>query len=329
MDSSSPRIGTRPVAWPRGIEHAADIVWLDDPRAADSDRVGAKAAHLSRLAQLHSIPPGFCLTFAAYRARDAAGRVGAELRASIADAYDELADRCGLATPAVAVRSSAIGEDGPIASFAGQHETFLNVRGVDEICHAIERCWASGRSEQVLTYRRKHDLPVDQIQVAVLVQQLVPADASAVLFSANPVSGAREELVLTASWGLGESIAGGTVTPDMWTIRKTDRAILREEIALKQRMTVPAPGGVREIDVPRLLRMQPSLAREQVLTAAELGITLEQQVGWPVDVELAFAAGSLYLLQCRPITTITGNGRLPPGIRMSPNGNAPHDLDRR
>lgn len=329
MDSSSPRIVTRPVSWPRGIESAADVVWLDDPRAADSDRVGAKAAHLSRLAQLHHIPPGFCLTVAAYHMRDTSDRVGAELRTSIADAYDELAERCGIATPAVAVRSSAIGEDGPIASFAGQHETFLNVRGVEDICHAVERCWASGRTEQVLAYRRRHDLPVAQIHIAVLVQLLVPADASAVLFSANPVTGQRDELVLTASWGLGESIAGGTVTPDMWTIRKPDQTILREEIALKQRMTVPAPGGVREIDVPRLLRLQPSLAPEQVLEVVELGIALEQQVGWPVDVELAFAAGILYLLQCRPITTIAANGRHPPGLQMPPNGKAPHDLDRR
>lgn len=313
MDSSSPRIVTRPVSWPRGIESAADILWLDDPRAADSDRVGAKAAHLSRLAQLHRIPPGFCLTVAAYRTRDAGGRAGADLRASIADAYDELAQRCGTSMPAVAVRSSAIDEDGPLASFAGQHETFLNVCGVDEICDAVERCWASARTEQVLTYRRKHDLSVDQIRVAVLVQQLVPADASAVMFSANPVTGARDQLVLTASWGLGESIAGGTVTPDTWTISKQERSVLREEIAMKQRMTVPAPGGVREIDVPRLLRLQPSLAPYQVLEAAALGLILEQQVGWPVDVELAYAAGVLYLLQCRPITTITANGRHPPG----------------
>ncbi|HMM43042.1 MAG TPA: PEP/pyruvate-binding domain-containing protein [Thermomicrobiales bacterium] len=312
MDSFSPRIVTRPTSWPRGIESAAEILWLDDPRASDSDRVGAKTAHLSRLAQLHRIPPGFCLTVAAYRMRDAGDRVGPELRGLIEDSYDELAERTGTASPAVAVRSSAIDEDGPIASFAGQHQTLLNVRGVDDICAAVERCWASARTEQVLAYRRRHDLPVDQIRIAVLVQQLVPADTSAVMFTANPVNGARDELVLTASWGLGESIAGGTVTPDSWTIIKPSCAIARAEIAAKSRMTVPAPGGVREIDVPRLLRQQPSLDARQVSEAAHLGVLLEQQLGWPVDVECAFAAGLLYLLQCRPITAIPRNGRHPP-----------------
>lgn len=312
MDSFSPRIVTRPTSWPRGIESAAEILWLDDPRASDSDRVGAKTAHLSRLAQLHRIPPGFCLTAAAYRMRDADDRVGPELRGLIEDSYDELAERTGVASPAVAVRSSAIDEDGPIASFAGQHQTFLNVRGLDDICAAVERCWASALTEQVLAYRRRHDLSVDQIRIAVLVQQLVPADASAIMFTVNPVSGSRDELVLTASWGLGESIAGGAVTPDSWTIIKPSCAIVRAEIATKSRMTVPAPGGIREIDVPRLLRQQPSLDARQVSEAAHLGILLEQQLGWPVDIECAFAAGALYLLQCRPITAITRNGRHPP-----------------
>jgi len=304
MDSSSSRIVTHPRALSEPADERSDIVWLDDPRATNADMVGAKAAHLSRLAQRHCIPPGFCLTADAHLTREFGGRVGMNLRSAIARAYKQLAARCGSDSPAVAVRSSAIDEDGPHASFAGQHETYLNIRGVESICDAVERCWASAQTEQVLAYRRRHNLPIDQVRIAVLIQLLVPADVSAVLFSINPVTCARDEMVLTASWGLGESIAGGTVTPDMWTICKADRAILREQIASKQRMTVSMLGGVREIDVPRLMRAQPSLEPDRVREIATLGITLERHVGWPVDLELALAAGRLYLLQCRPITTL-------------------------
>lgn len=311
MDSFSPRIVARPAVRPQPTTATPDIVWLDDPRTASTSDVGAKTANLSRLARLHRIPPGFCLPDAARLLNGEAGRVGSALRASIADAYDTLAERSGVPLPAVAVRSSAIDEDGPTASFAGQHETFLNVRGVDDICAAVERCWASAGTEQVLAYRRRHDLSVDRIRVAVLVQQLVPADVSAIMFTANPVSGARDELLLNATWGLGESLAGGTVTPDSWVVRKAGGAVIREDIGTKRRMTVPTADGVREIDVPRLLRQIPSLAPEQVAQATQLGIALEQHFGRPVDVECSFAAGILYLLQCRPITTISPNGLQP------------------
>ncbi|MCO5177990.1 MAG: PEP/pyruvate-binding domain-containing protein [Thermomicrobiales bacterium] len=312
MDSSSPRITTYPHALSMRSDSMPDILWLDDAAARDTNRVGAKAAHLSRLAQLHQVPPGFCLTADAHQTRTLSNRVSANLRASIAHAYQQLADRCGIAEPSVAVRSSAIDEDGPLASFAGQHETYLNIRGVANICEAVECCWASAHTEQVLAYRQRHNLSVDGIRIAVLIQQLVPADVSAVLFSINPVTCAQDEMVLTASWGLGESIAGGTVTPDTWTISKLDQTTLREQIALKQRMTVAMLGGVREIDVPRLMRTQPSLGPDRVREIADLGLTLERHVGWPVDLELAYAAGTLYLLQCRPITTIAQRHSIDP-----------------
>jgi pyruvate,water dikinase len=203
-----------------------------------------------------------------------------------------------------AVRSSTVDEDGTTASFAGQHETYLNIVGVDAIIQAVTRCWESARSERALEYRRQQGFSVEHVQVAVLVQQLVVSDVSAVVFSANPITGTRDEIVINASWGFGESIVGGTVTPDTFVVRKSDLAVIQRVIADKQRMTVSAPRGTQEVEVPRFLRNEVSLNDEQILETAKLALTLETTMEHPIDVECAYAGGKLYLLQCRPITTL-------------------------
>jgi pyruvate, water dikinase len=203
-----------------------------------------------------------------------------------------------------AVRSFAVDEDGATASFAGQHETYLNIVGADSIVQAVNRCWESARSERALEYRRQQGLSVERLHLAVLVQQLVAADVSAVVFSANPITGSRDEIVINASWGLGESIVGGTVTPDTFVVRKADLAITGRFIVNKQRMAVAVAGGTSEVDVPRFLRDQPSLNDEQVIAVAQLALTLDATMSHPVDIECAYAGGKLYLLQCRPITTL-------------------------
>ena len=203
-----------------------------------------------------------------------------------------------------AVRSSAVDEDGATASFAGQHETYLNIVGADAIIQAVTHCWESARSDHALDYRRQQGLSIEHPQIAVLVQQLVAADVAAVVFSANPITGNRDEVMINASWGLGESIVGGTVTPDTFIVRKSDLEIIQRVIADKQRMTVSAPGGTHEVEVPRFLRNTTSLNDEQVIEMARLAITLEATMEHPVDVECAYANGELYLLQCRPITTL-------------------------
>lgn len=139
---------------------------------------------------------------------------------------------------------------------------------------------------------------------AVRVQQLVATDASAVAFSANPVTGNRDDIMINTNWGLGESIVGGTVTPDTFIVRKLDLAVINRVIADKQQMTVSAPGGTREVAVPRFLRQTACLTNEQVVEIARLALTLETTMVHPVDVECAYAGGVLYLLQCRPITTL-------------------------
>ena len=138
----------------------------------------------------------------------------------------------------------------------------------------------------------------------MLVQQMVPAEASAVVFSANPITGNRDELIVMTKWGLGESIVSGTVTPDTYILRKSDLMVLMEEIADKEMMTVAVPGGTMEVHVPDRARTRPALTRAELDEVARMALSLEAEMGWPVDVECAFCDGQLYLLQCRPITTL-------------------------
>ena len=222
----------------------------------------------------------------------------------ICEAYRALCEICHRDDVSVAVRSSALDEDGASSSFAGQHATFLNVSGEQEVAEAVARCWRSAFSAPALYYRSQQGLDSDTIGMAALVQQLLPAKVSAVAFSANPVTGNRDEVLINASWGLGESIVSGTVTPDTFVVRKSDMAITAEEIGDKTVMTAPAPGGVGEIDVPEHLHERPSLTNEQVIEVATLAVGLESRMGWPVDIECAYYEDSLYLLQCRPITTL-------------------------
>ena len=277
-----------------------NLLWLGDPKSFDAALVGGKAANLSRLARMyHRVPDGFSLPVTVM---DEAHPL--DLRDEIADAISDLMNCHRLPDFIAAVRSSAVDEDGATASFAGQHGTYLNIVGADAIVQAVTRCWESARSEHALHYRHQQGLSIEHVQIAVLVQQLVASDVSAVVFSANPVTGNRDEIMINASWGLGESIVGGTVTPDTFIVRKSDLAITNRTIADKQLMTVSAPGGTHEVEIPRFLRNEASLNDEQIIEMAKLALTLEVTMEQAVDVECAYAGGELYLLQCRPITTL-------------------------
>lgn len=287
-----------------------NILWLGEPACHDRALAGGKATNLSRLAATHCVPPGFCLAAPVFERARKDGSEPPELPPSLHDelapAYGELARRCGMSAPAVAVRSSAVDEDGAAASFAGQHESYLNVVGPEAVAGAVRRCRESAYAPRVVEYRRRHGLDFKDVRLAVLVQQFVVADVSAVVFSANPVSGSREEVVIETGWGLGESIVGGTVTPDTYVVRKENLAVISRRIAEKRRMTVPVPGGTREVETPRFLRTRPALDEEQATEMARLARALEEEMGRPVDVECAYEDGRLYLLQCRPITALDG-----------------------
>src|SRR5438067_492423 len=260
------------------------VAWLGEAGSLDATTVGGKTANLGRLATSFRVPPGFCLDVSAFdelrHALDGDAAARARLRELVAASYADLASRVGEREPHVAVRSSAIGEDSGDASFAGQHETVLDVGGVDAIVDALLECWRSVYSERANAYRRQRGITATP-RIAVLVQLMVPADASAIAFSADPVSGARDVVVVNAARGLGDAIASGTITPDSYTVRKSDLAIASRTIA---------NGGV--------------LPDRDIAGIARLAMQLEKVMGGPVDIECALRDGELHLLQCRPITTL-------------------------
>jgi pyruvate,water dikinase len=279
------------------------VAWLGDTRLSDVATGGGKAAALSSLTAAYPVPPGFVLTtYAHERVRDEGHEAVTGL---VTEHYSRLNDVVGAVDVAVAVRSSAVDEDSAGASFAGQHDTYLNISGRDAVVEAACACFDSAESEHALRYREEQGLDSTDIRVAVLIQRLVPADVAAVAFSANPISGSREEVVINASWGLGESIVGGTVTPDTFIVQKSDLTITGRWLGDKEVMTVPIAGGTREDMVPEDVRGQAALSDTQIGDLTRMTLDLEERHGFAVDIETAFHKEQLYLLQSRPITTLS------------------------
>ncbi len=276
------------------------VHWLGQEECHHTHVVGGKAASLSRLAELHTVPPGFAIP--ALEARSDA--LPDATISAIHEAYGQLAEDAGEPDLSVAVRSSAIDEDAADASFAGQHDTYLNVRGEVALLEAVLRCRDSAISPGALAYREQQGISVEDVKSGILVQQLVASDVSAIIFSTNPLTKSADEIVINASWGLGESLVGGTVTPDTYVVRKSDLSVTSRQLAKKEQMTVMIPEGTKEVPVPKLLSEEPSLSDEQAIEMAKMAIKLELATGHPVDIECAIAQGTLYLLQCRPITTL-------------------------
>lgn len=287
-----------------------NVLWLGETDCHIVAKTGGKAANLSRLAADYRVPPGFCIVPEVHdRIMNGATGSGSTevpslLHDLVAEAYEQLGVRCGGPGTSVAVRSSAVDEDGQSSSFAGQYDTYLNIVGAKEISDAVMRCWSSADGERMQSYRQEHNLDGSSSGIAVLVQQLVPADAAGVVFSANPITGSRDELMINASWGLGESVVSGTVTPDTHVVNKGNFGLIDTFVGPKSRMTVMSDNGTEEVDAPADWRDLLCLSNDQIREVAELAVSLEGRMGWPVDLEFAYQGESLFLLQCRPITTI-------------------------
>ena len=263
----------------------------------DARVYGGKAARLSEtLCAGLAVPPGLAL-HPDLVARTAQNNLLHHERAALEHSLAPFKEG------AVAVRSSAIGEDGASASFAGQHATFLNVRGLDEVLSAIASVWASGQTEAARRYRARMSI-AGEPRVAVIVQALVPAEVAGVLFTVDPVSGSDERWIVEASWGLGEAVVGGLVTPDRYVIAHTgellERHLGRKDVA----MVADEHGGTRESAIDDLARIEGAcLDKEALVRLAELGAACERLFGAHQDIEWALSSGTLSLLQCRPVTS--------------------------
>jgi pyruvate,water dikinase len=272
----------------------SDLADLDKITPADRDAVGGKALGLARLAAAGlPMPPGFCLPTAVHRRlRGRSLREEPDLVREIAATYQ------WLGSGAVAVRSSAVAEDGSAASFAGQQETVLGVCGAEAVCAAIERCWASAETDRAAAYRRQRGLTEVPV-MAVIVQQLVEAESAGVLFTRDPLDPQGRLMLVEAAWGLGDAVVSGRVSPDRFHLdRDTGRVVERQVERKPVQSTVNGPAAV-----PPEKQDQPSLTDGQLAELAALGRRVEELFGGPRDVEWAWAQGKFWLLQARPITT--------------------------
>jgi pyruvate, water dikinase len=331
------------------------VRWFDGIRLKDVPAVGGKTASLGELHALLGgrVPDGFALTAEAYR--DALAESGAvpelrrlladfdhhdvaqladraakarqlvyqatgyaDLRRDIAAAYRALEERCGKGV-AVAVRSSATAEDLPTASFAGQHESFLHVRGESEVVEACRRCFASIFTDRAIVYRIDNGFDHFKVALSVAVMKMVRAAASGVIFTLDTESGFRDVVFLTGAWGLGENIVQGKVDPDEFYVHKPTfksgyRAVLSRSLGGKEMTLVYGRGrgaaSTRNLKTPKLERERFCLADPEVLELADCAIRIEdhysQLAGQPTPMDIEWAKdgadGKLYILQARPET---------------------------
>ena len=330
----------------------APVVWFDELEGDVRAVAGGKSASLVEMRRAgFPVPPGFAITVAAFEwfgqeagvtaqverivaatdpdsteslraaseqieALAAQARLPAGLLSLIESAYRRMAQETGEDEPAVAVRSSAVGEDSAEASFAGQQETYLWVRGVADLELAVRRCWASYFSPQALAYRARlaagHP---GTVGMSVGVQQMVDADVAGVMFTRTPTTNDRSIIAIEAGLGLGVSVVAGEITPDQVWVNKVTREIVKRQPGYKQVRYVPNrdTGGTRSEDVPEEEATRLCLDDETAIQLAEYGVRLERHYGAAQDVEWALTRGAdgtatLVLLQSRPITTGAGAG---------------------
>jgi pyruvate,water dikinase len=226
----------------------------------------------------------------------------ADVAREIAAAYEQLAARTGPAAT-FAVRSSGVSEDSAGASFAGLYESYLNLRGAEAILRAVQDCYHCLWQPRAAHYRAIKGIDHRKEAMGVVIMQTVPSLVSGVAFSLNPVTGATDEVMINASWGLGEAIVSGLVTPDSYIALK-DGTVARKDVFEKHLRIVAAEGGTRREDTPPEIANAQALSDEQINQVAMTTAAIEAHYGCPVDVEFAYdAEGRFYLLQARPITT--------------------------
>ncbi len=320
------------------------IRFLDGIEAKDVAIAGGKGANLGALTQAgFPVPPGFVLLTSAYerfvqhnalqevieqlassatldnvdtiesisssiRTHFEKGQMPEEIIVAVKDAYTRLGNG------PVAIRSSATAEDLPNASFAGQQETYLQIQSEDNVLAAIKQCWSSLWTARALAYRLRQGVPSSTVRLAVVIQHMIQADVSGVLFTINPVTGNTDEVVINAVKGLGEALVEGQVTPDMITVDKTIGSVKQLEVGSKAKVVVSTKQAIQERDDTTSQKHKSVLTNEQIVVLNELGKGIETRFGTSQDIEWAIENGHISILQARPVTTkVTDVQNVPPG----------------
>ncbi len=318
------------------MKEMPNVLWLEEIKKEDIISVGGKGASLGEMTSLGlPVPKAFVVTAQAFRrflvetgiedtlfrklerldvddngalesvsreVQDIVLSVGIpdQIREAIVDAYA----RMGENGEVVAVRSSATAEDLPEASFAGQQETFLNVLGDDDLLDAVQRCWASLYGARAIYYRAKQGFDDRGVNIAVVVQELIRSEKSGVMFTSHPVTG-EPLTIVEGSWGLGEAVVSGSVSPDNYVFDLRSERVVDRLIAEKEIMIVPeGENGTKVVKLTPEQRTAPVLSDEEVARLATLGKIAEEHYGVPQDVEWAIVGDEIFILQSRPITTI-------------------------
>ncbi len=321
------------------------ILWFEESGRKNFELVGGKAASLGEMTQAGiRVPPGFTVTTRAFTDfLDASGirktifpmlekidlktpgslssiskdvleivwaqEIPDKIVEAIVAAYRKLVEMTGVKDLPVAVRSSATAEDLPDASFAGQQDTYLWITGEESVVQHTKNCWASLFCDRAVAYRLKHGFSHDREKIAVVVQKMVHAKCAGVMFTLNPINGDRSKIAINASWGLGESVVSGTVTPDEFLIDKVAFDILKRTISTKETeyRVNTAANRVDEGPVPDDRKNAPSITDDELLELSRIGKRIEKYYGTPSDIEWAVDADlpypdSVVVLQARPET---------------------------
>lgn len=311
-----------------------DILWFKDISRKDIPKVGGKGANLGEMKRNgFPIPDGFCVTAQAYErflekteikefVEDILSDLDVEdtqklqiaseeihnliLNAQMPkDIKEEIVANYREINDFVAVGSSATAEDLPEASFAGQQSTYLNIRGKDDVIRHVQMCWASLYTARAIYYREKHGFKHADVLISVVVQRMVNSDCAGVMFTANPITDSRDEIIIEGNFGLGETVVSGMITPDSYIVKKEPFEITEKSVA-KKRMGIfrGDDGNNIEREFDDLMATEQVLSDDEVKRLTEIGMKIEKHYDYPQDIEWAIEKGKIYITQSRPITTL-------------------------
>ncbi|MBU4608510.1 MAG: phosphoenolpyruvate synthase, partial [Euryarchaeota archaeon] len=320
------------------------VAFFEDLNKEDVDIAGGKGANLGELTRAGiPVPPGFVVTSETYdkfmkdtgiygevmgyldsldvnnnkELQEASknikntiinAEIPEDINTLIIEAYNALCHKIGTDNIFVAIRSSATAEDLPEASFAGQQDTFLNIKGAEDVLEYVQKCWASLFEARAIFYREENNFEHSKVYIAVVVQEMVDAEKAGVMFTVHPSTG-EEKILIEGSWGLGEAVVSGTVTPDTYWVDKETGEILEETISEKNIMFQkdPEQGKTIKTEVPDELKNRRVLSEVELAELAVMGKKIQDHYQFPQDTEWAIEGGKVFMLQSRPVTTLTGS----------------------